>query len=531
MKTVGAAGGYTREFEITEQQLDEIKDYLSNTSISAEDMQKIEDTQNMLDDTLKEDSDELKDIEEKILNNVTQEINLKQIVLNDLRDKEQIVKDITDELKSNATLLQEENVQGALGLIHDARSKAFEAEDQVNSAKRILDDTERQCKNTENRVNRTAKEFQETKDDIDAALDTLQTTLNEYNAAIPDINNQMCDKRGDPCDSLCGGAGCGFCGGVACEQGATKKADNALFVVKAAEESLRDKELKVDEMLRATTQLKEHVNEAKTLAKKALEKALEIDNIMNSSLSERNDKTESMRQFLNVEEYNPNDIIKLVEKTNNMNIKLEPEEIRDLDNKIKNTLASLTNIDVILRDTSPSLDRANSLKKTANEAKENANNILNQAERIIEALNKAENAQNAAKDAIGKVNIDIDTAKKDLIKITSESNSALSKANETANKVDGLQKNLKRLQENVLKNNLFAAEVGKSVKVVEEQAKTSENQARKLKEEYDRVNKTLVEKSSQSHSSRDRANELLQRALKLTLTTNTTLTELHGILS
>lgn len=135
MKTVGAAGGYTRQFEVTEQQLDEIEDLLSNTSISPEDMQQIQDEQDKLDENLKENSEMLKNIEEKILNNVTHEISLKQIVLNDLKDKEEMVKNITNDLKNNATLLQEANVQGALGLIYDARKKALGAEEQVSMAK------------------------------------------------------------------------------------------------------------------------------------------------------------------------------------------------------------------------------------------------------------------------------------------------------------------------------------------------------------------------------------------------------------
>lgn len=76
---------------------------------------------------------------------------------------------------------------------------------------------------------------------------------------------------------------------------------------------------------------------------------------------------------------------------------------------------------------------------------------------------------------------------------------------------------------------MFATEVGMSAKTVEEQAKSSEIQANMLKEEYDKVNKTLIDKSSRSHSSRDRANELLQRALKLTINTNSTLNELQGL--
>lgn len=101
------------------------------------------------------------------------------------------------------------------------------------------------------------------------------------------------------------------------------------------------------------------------------------------------------------------------------------------------------------------------------------------------------------------------------LQITSERSVAQQKANETAQKVELLQKNLMRLQENVLKNNLFANEVSKNAQAVGELANTSDKQAMKLQEEYEKVNKTLIEKSNKSHKSRDKANELKNRAMKL----------------
>lgn len=60
----------------------------------------------------------------------------------------------------------------------------------------------------------------------------------------------MCDKRGNPCDPLCGGAGCGVCGGLSCEHGAITKADRALGVAKDAEKAIREKETDAEELLR-----------------------------------------------------------------------------------------------------------------------------------------------------------------------------------------------------------------------------------------------------------------------------------------
>ena len=63
----------------------------------------------------------------------------------------------------------------------------------------------------------------------------------------------MCDGAGDPCDALCGGAGCGKCGGLSCEDGAATKASNALSVAQDASEILDRRERQVDELLRGVS--------------------------------------------------------------------------------------------------------------------------------------------------------------------------------------------------------------------------------------------------------------------------------------
>lgn len=48
----------------------------------------------------------------------------------------------------------------------------------------------------------------------------------------------MCDGQGVPCDVVCGGAMCGRCGGVGCENGATTVAGNALALTNETAEIL-----------------------------------------------------------------------------------------------------------------------------------------------------------------------------------------------------------------------------------------------------------------------------------------------------
>ena len=60
----------------------------------------------------------------------------------------------------------------------------------------------------------------------------------------------MCDKRGDPCDSICGGAGCGTCGGPSsCNNGAVTKASSALELAKGADEILANKSKQATDLL------------------------------------------------------------------------------------------------------------------------------------------------------------------------------------------------------------------------------------------------------------------------------------------
>lgn len=48
---------------------------------------------------------------------------------------------------------------------------------------------------------------------------------------------QVCGASGSPCDAVCGGGGCGRCGGESCD-GAVTKAEKALKLAEQAEERL-----------------------------------------------------------------------------------------------------------------------------------------------------------------------------------------------------------------------------------------------------------------------------------------------------
>lgn len=61
---------------------------------------------------------------------------------------------------------------------------------------------------------------------------------------------QVCDKMGDPCDSVCGGAGCNHCGGLSCENGALTKSSKAFGFATDAENKIKEKEGIAEDLFR-----------------------------------------------------------------------------------------------------------------------------------------------------------------------------------------------------------------------------------------------------------------------------------------
>lgn len=81
-------------------------------------------------------------------------------------------------------------------------------------------------------------------------------------------------------------------------------------------------------------------------------------------------------------------------------ISLRPEQITDLARRINETIASLTNIDAILAETSGDLAAAKALKDRADAAKARAQGILTVAQQVLESLTAAQAAQDRAHEAI-----------------------------------------------------------------------------------------------------------------------------------
>ncbi|PSN55873.1 Laminin subunit beta-1, partial [Blattella germanica] len=480
----------------------DVKQLLMNTTVSASDLEGLENLVERFRASVNRSSENLDEVE-KQLDNVTQRIYEANIKLTDLRARANNLKFAALGLKDNATKLQEANVEGALNLTREAQRTSQKAQEAADTTEKDVAESERLCKRAQAHVNRTSIQYLRSQEENEEALDSLTNQLKELNAEIPDLNELVCDKRGDPCNSLCGGAGCGVCGGLSCEHGAVTKAERALGVAKDAEKAIRGKETDAEELLRGISQAQQETVLARNLAREAYNAALLASNHSENMTQERADLTL------------------------NKDIHLRPEEITSLTSNINDTVSSLKDIDRILSETSDDMELANSLKRDADKAKLDAEGILETAQKVVSALNDAQETQHKAEGAINKAHQDISSAQKDLAQISSETDEAHMKANETERELILLEGRLKELQTRFLKNDRDSREVTEEAEKVNREAKSAHDKTGYLENKHQDAAGKLAQKVEESLRGQEKASLLREKASRLYTTTSTKLKDLN----
>merc|ERR1719348_973125 len=107
-------------------------------------------------------------------------------------------------------------------------------------------------------------------------LNEVKMEIEKLENRIPGLNKAVCDgdtSREEPCDDLCGGAGCGKCGDVSCSNGALTKSMDALADAKEAEKLLKEKDLLAQEAKNRVYSIKQNVEESTELAQVAYDSA------------------------------------------------------------------------------------------------------------------------------------------------------------------------------------------------------------------------------------------------------------------
>ncbi|KAM3967987.1 LOW QUALITY PROTEIN: laminin subunit beta-1 [Aphomia sociella] len=527
IKVVGSTGAYTRDFDEMTKKISDVENMLQSAKLGQTTVQELLSNISSLQNELSGTEGKVKD-SISYLNDITSKINLENVTLDSLRARIEYLKSQTLDLGNNATKLQEANLEGALNLTREAKQRALKASDEAEDVQIIIANTDRQIKNTDRLIEMKYTHFNNNQNENDKKLGDIQNQLSELESRFPKLNEKMCGQETDSCD-ICGGAGCDECGGISCDRGAVTKARQAFDFAKKTDNRIKEHELTAEDLYRSVSLIKQDTIDVKSRANDLFERASSFQTLAERVVNESQDLTTELKEFLSNTSNTPADVRTLANDILNLTISIEPKEITELSQRINSTVSQLTNIENIIKETKPDLDRAKALKQNATAVNLSANLTLGTAKKVLEALDDAQAAQDAAENAITKANSDIDAAKSDLIPIAMETEQAQKKANETKEEVEGLRTRLSDLQKNILRIESDAEQVKDEVNEVVNRAEVAEQTARQLRLDFKKTNMSLAQRANQTSNSRERAQLLLDRATKLASDTQVQLKKLAGM--
>ena len=190
------------------------------------------------------------------LGNVTEHVTLADAALKRMKNRTDNLHEGAVQLRENANRLQETNVQGALNLTRQMADQSRLAERMAADTTSVLQDAERYKKNTENLLAKSSANVDENRQRNKESLERLNDKLDILKKHIPDLNRDICGTNVSDCSDVCGGAGCGFCGGLSCDSGAKTKADQALSVARQQADKIRNHKDESEQLLRNVSNAK-----------------------------------------------------------------------------------------------------------------------------------------------------------------------------------------------------------------------------------------------------------------------------------
>ena len=163
---------------------------LRNATFSENHIQELESLFKVIMKKMNEADGELETLDATLDNN-TQRGFLAALAMADLSSRISEIQSAAQLLKSNATVLQEANVEGALSLTRQARERAQKAQDRVELTQQPVTDSERQRRRTEALLTRVAPQLGQSQQKNAEDLIELGARLEIMEQSLPQLNNQV----------------------------------------------------------------------------------------------------------------------------------------------------------------------------------------------------------------------------------------------------------------------------------------------------------------------------------------------------
>lgn len=518
VKVTGAAGAYTARFNSMESSIEEVNNIISKSSLKNEELDRFTEDINQIEDALQATTDRSKELDTRLAE-TEQSILQGNYNLTQLRQDADGLQRQANSIRDKATKLQEANVAGALKLTKSAAEKSEKAAKQVEEIAEVLEASDKLRGATEVAL---AKKNQQgiamTAGNNTADLKQVTDEIRRLEERIPNLNKAVCDGDttvDDPCDDLCGGAGCGKCGDVSCGEGALTKAHDAVTDAKEAEKILMEKHLRAEEAFDSINAVHRKVQESAELAQAARDKANEAKTRSQTESDRVDELTKQIDDFLGAEHATPEQVKEVARQCLDSEMTMDAAQIKALADQINAATDSVKNVDAINQETAAPLTKATSLKTRADAARDMAAAQLARAETVTKSLGDAEDAQSVAEAAIDKALADISTARADLGFIESEMQDATRISGKTFTDTQQLMVKQKALQTAYISNENHVKKAQTAADSAKTQAYQANQDLYQLNSKFKQVSESLTQKEGNIGSAKDQALSLQRRANKL----------------
>ena len=302
-----------------EEKLQEIRGILTSADVSNDEIVAVQGDIDRISNVLSETSVKL-NVLDGDLASIKASILQGKSSLDYLKTDAETLKLKAQDMKDEITALQETNVQGALNLTREAKIRSEEAAAKVAQIQReggdLLNSAQLRIA-TEKRMNRSRTDFESTQRQNEEALEEINNQIKKLDNKIPDLNRQVCDgatSRDEPCDSLCGGAGCGKCGGLSCLDGALSKASEAVIQAENTREVLSNKHETAERVLYEVRQARQISEGAANQAQAAYNMANQAKERSLGEMARVSELTRRIDEFNSNEQATPEDVKALAEE-------------------------------------------------------------------------------------------------------------------------------------------------------------------------------------------------------------------------
>lgn len=529
IKTTGTSGAYKDEFAIIEHNLAQVEKVIAGANVTNTDVGSIE----KLIQALRSDLDNIQE-QLSTLGNRMDEVANRTVEANlgvsHLKSAAKQLESAIYNMRENMTALQEANVEGAFNLTRDAHRRSNAAGVKVASTSGMVNSSANQRHATEELLTGFSSKYNRSSSLNEEGLQGLSKRIKALEDQVPDINQLVCDGRAtvSECDALCGGAGCGKCGGISCK-GAATLASDALSLASQSKEKLSEMQDRARKELEGIMAAKSKSDEALKRSIEAYEQSLRARNTSHDTTMALQSLLDEIDKFFSEEASKPAEIRRVAEQCISLEMSLTPEEILNLARQINETMTGITNIESILVATAGNLQLANDLKRRADVAKARADDILGTAKQVLDALEKARAAQGKAEEAIRKAKKDIEGANGDLVAIASETEAAEGLSAKAQEEIALLQDRLDDLKKKFTQNELDVKKASMEASVASQLSRDASLRAGDLESKYSAAKDALDRKAIDSGSNKQRAERLRERAKALAEAANSKFKELQGL--